>query len=321
MLKITDLTYLENCEVCKSSTKNAEFLSLSKDYEIESCENVWKFFKCVNCEIIFLNPKPSNKDLKIIYPKHYYSYNSNKLNIIAKYGKITLDFLKIRNLIKIRNPNEYYYADIGCGDGRYLKILNKYFKVPKKNLYGYDINSYHLKDMKNQGFNIITEDFFLKENNPDVKFDLITMFHVIEHLDNLNSKIKNIYKSLKIEGSLIFETPNHESLDFNLFKKNYWGGYHTPRHWNIFNFKSIKILLERNNFHIIDFSYQTGHSFWMWSIHNLLKEKGFKKISTFFNPLLKKSLFFLIFFTIFDKFRSFLGIKTSAILINSKKIR
>ena len=320
MLKITDLIYLEDCEACKSDTKSASFLSLSKDYEIESCDNIWKYFKCLNCEIIFLNPKPSNNDLKIIYPENYYSYNPNKLNIIAKYGKITLDFLKIRKLIKIENPDEFYYADIGCGDGRYLKILNKYFKIPKKNLYGYDINSNHLINMKNEGYNIISEDFFLKKKNIEAKFDLITMFHVIEHLDNLNSKIKGIYKSLKKEGRFVFETPNHESLDFYLFKKNYWGGYHTPRHWNIFNFKSINILLERNNFQIIDFSFQTGHSFWMWSIHNLLKDKGFKKASTFFNPLLKKSLFFLIAFTIFDKFRSILGIKTSAILVNSKKV-
>jgi 2-polyprenyl-3-methyl-5-hydroxy-6-metoxy-1,4-benzoquinol methylase len=71
---------------------------------------------------------------------------------------------------------------------------------------------------------------------------MIFLKQVIEHVDNPLSILDKAYNLLSNGGSLIIETPNRDSWDSSIFKKKYWGGYHFPRHWTIFNDKSISRL-------------------------------------------------------------------------------
>jgi hypothetical protein len=120
-------------------------------------------------------------------------------------------------------------------------------------------------------------------------------------------------------GILAIETPNLDAFDARLFKRTYWGGYHIPRHWHLFQERTLVDLLRGQGIEPVYVAYQTGHSFWMYSFHHFIRY-GLRmpRLATLFDPM--RGLFFLILFTGFDKIRASLGMKTSAILVVGRKL-
>jgi Methyltransferase domain len=154
---------------------------------------------------------------------------------------------------------------------------------------------------------------------PSNSFSLITLFHVIEHVPDPSIILTIIHQLLEVNGLIAIETPNIDSIDAKIFKKEYWGGYHIPRHWNLFSTKTLANLIENHGFKIVAEKYQTGHSFWLLSLHHFFTYRcRMPIIGNIFDPMSSK--FFLIFFTATDKLRALLGFKTSSILIVAKKI-
>jgi hypothetical protein len=141
----------------------------------------------------------------------------------------------------------------------------------------------------------------------------VTMFHVIEHVDNPGMVIGRVRRWLSPGGVFALETPNLDSWDARLFQRTYWGGYHIPRHWNLFTPTSISRLLTNNGLEVMDTVFQTGHSFWMYSLHHAVRYKGKSRAGAWFDPM--KSLVGLAGFTAFDLIRGSLGAKTSAMLV------
>lgn len=302
------------CPLCES--EHNKIYSSGYDFELETCGNEWFFYECIECGCVWLNPRPSEDDLKIIYPKNYYAYESD-ISALSKFAKNNIDKIKMKKVLKKYNLFGNY-LDIGFGDGRYLKIANK-LGFNSGNIYGLDLRA--TKDKNLHQFNLcygrIEECNFFCESF----FDLVTMFHVIEHVADVNLVVEKIGKILKKGGVLVLETPNISSIDAKLFKGKWWGGYHIPRHWVLFDNITIRKLLERKGFFVEGFSYQTGHSFWMYSFHHMLKYNKYfncKLLYSLFNPL--KSVFIIACFTLFDILRSKLGMKTSSMLVIARKL-
>jgi hypothetical protein len=154
---------------------------------------------------------------------------------------------------------------------------------------------------------------------PEGGIDLVTMFHVIEHVDNPGTVIGRVCRWLSPGGVFALETPNLDSLDARLFRRTYWGGYHIPRHWNLFTPAAISRLLKDNGLEVLATVFQTGHSFWMYSLHHAVRYEGTSRprAGAWFDPM--KSLVGLAGFTAFDLLRGTLGSKTSAMLVICRK--
>ena len=73
---------------------------------------------------------------------------------------------------------------------------------------------------------------------PTASFDVITLWHVLEHLPNLDKDIKTFKKLLKPNGRIIVAVPNFKSYDAGHFKK-FWAAYDVPRHLWHFSKESI----------------------------------------------------------------------------------
>ena len=127
--------------------------------------------------------------------------------------------------------------------------------------------------------------------------------------------IRKVGSWLTPQGILAIETPNLDSLDVRMFQERYWGGYHIPRHWNLFTPETLGRLLEDHGFEVLSVRYQTGHSFWMYSLHHVLRygRRPRPGLARWFDPF--SSLPFLILFTAIDKIRAWFGYKTSSMLI------
>lgn len=306
------------CVLCGGT--NLKYFASGYDYEIRTCLNNWSFKRCDNCEHVQLDPRPATAELSVIYPAHYYSYTmSDILSVIALKGKEILDRLKLTTILQYLKFPLTTYLDVGCGDGRYLRSIESSNNIARSKIYGLELNENTVEKLRREGFEVFYERVETCDGIQPGSISLATMFHVIEHVEDPVAVIAKISDWLVPGGILAIETPNLNALDATLFKKTYWGGYHFPRHWHLFHAKTLSELLRRQGIEPVHVSYQTGHSFWMYSIHHFLRYKlKLTRLSQLFDPM--KGLFFLILFTGFDKIRAALGMRTSSILIVGRKV-
>ncbi len=304
------------CPVC-SGTQHEPYTT-GYDYESLTCKNSWQFVRCAHCTHVWLSPRPAVETLPVIYPKTYYAYNyEQRINRIAVWGKEQLDRLKFGSILRYRKTAPKSYLDIGCGNGRSLRYFEKQ-GIPREQLFGLELDEAVVERLARDGYRAYHSRIESTTGLPQGAIDLATMFHVIEHLADPTLALQKIHQCLSPDGVLALETPNIESLDARLFRHHYWGGYHFPRHWQLFTPKSITELLQRNGFEVIGVKFQTGHSFWMFSFHHILRYAcGSRKVARWFDPF--RGLPLLVTFTAFDKLRALLGAKTSAMLVVAKK--
>lgn len=135
--------------------------------------------------------------------------------------------------------------DVGCGDGSFLLALRDS---------GWDVAGTEMNpeppSMKGLVVKAHIEEFFNCE-----PFDCITMWHTLEHMQDIGTTLTLIYKLLKPGGKLIVAVPNNGSLQAAVFKRN-WLHLDVPRHLYHFNVMSLQNLLESNRFFIQRQGYQ-----------------------------------------------------------------
>ena len=305
------------CPVC-GATDFAQF-AVGFDYELLTCANPWRFVQCRACRHVWLNPRPAVAELGVVYPPTYYAYNYGTINPIARRAKEMLDRRKIAKIVRHCPTAPKSYLDVGCGDGRFLRVMEQ-MSVPRAGLYGLELDKRVVERLRGQGYGgVYCERAEDVSTFPEGGIDLVTMFHVIEHVDNPGTVIGRVRRWLSPGGVFALETPNLDSLDARLFQRTYWGGYHIPRHWNLFTPGSISRLLTDNGLEVMATVFQTGHSFWMYSLHHAVryKSKSRPSLGAWFDPM--KSLVGLAGFTGFDLMRGTLGAKTSAMLVICRK--
>lgn len=305
------------CPVCLVADCRA--IATGHDYEYETCKNVWTMWQCSRCAHAWLNPRPTLKELATIYPQHYYSYDyEKKINRIAVSGKAQLDRRKLAGLIRYLRAVPQRYLDVGCGTGRFLRMANQ-LGIPKPSIAGIELEESALASLRAEGFNVECAGVEDSKLTMEQRFDLITMFHVIEHVADPGDVVNRLAHALTDGGILAIETPNLDSLDARIFRARWWGGYHFPRHWHIFTLASLTQLLEKAGLEVIATRYQTGHSFWLFSLHHAFRYGKLRsnRIAEAVHPL--RSLPALILATAFDLVRCWLGFKTSSMMVIARR--
>jgi SAM-dependent methyltransferase len=305
------------CPVCNAS-QSAEFAK-GYDYELQTCANLWRFVQCAACGHVWLNPRPALAELGVIYPPTYYAYNYAAINPIARNAKALLDRRKMLKVFGLCTKRPQTYLDVGCGDGRFLKVLEK-LGVLRTGLYGLELDQRVVNRLRDEGYGgVFCERVEDASGIPEGGIDLATMFHVIEHVDNPSTVVRRVCRWLSPGGVFALETPNLDSLDARIFHRSYWGGYHIPRHWNLFTPSTITRLLTDSGLELLEIIFQTGHSFWMYSLHHVARYQGGSRpsLGKLFDPM--KSLLGIAAFTGIDLFRGALGAKTSAMLVIARR--
>jgi SAM-dependent methyltransferase len=315
---LIDTVRIETCPLCGGAERMR--YAQGFDYESQTCRNHWTFWQCAACEGVWLDPRPAAKELPVIYPPTYYAYAmSETLSPLLLKGKDILDRMKLRGIRNRLGRNPRTYLDVGCGDGRYMRQFAD-SGMPRENIYGIDLPSTALPKLRDAGFNVWegrVEDCTMIAPG---SLDLITMFHVIEHVEDPIAVMRKFAEWLAPGGILAMETPNTSSIDRRLFSSGWWGGFHIPRHWILFNAKSMVRAIEKVGLEQTGLVYQTGHSFWLYSFHHAIRYNSalpLPALARWFNPL--KSRLFLIAATGFDILRRALGAKTSAMLVVARK--
>ena len=203
-----------------------------------------------NKEFGFLEtfPQPSPEKLPEYYKSDdYISHTDSKRNFFEKayhlVKKISLA-QKIK-LINACGSSEKTLLDIGCGTGDFLKIAQD----NQWQIFGIEPNAQARTIANYKTGNRVFDTEALSKFQPE-SFDVITLWHVLEHLPNLEQQIQIFKKALKKDGTLIIAVPNHGSFDAKYYKQ-FWAAYDVPRHLWHFNKPSISKLFLKISMEVI----------------------------------------------------------------------
>lgn len=229
-------------------------------------------YECTGCGLVRLDPRPAKSELKKYYPSRtYYSYRrSTKLSFfgwLRSYlilHKLSLPFLKVPAIPK-GVPGKI--LDIGCGSGDTLVLL----RSVGWDVYGLDIDERAIDAARTRNLTHVRLGTYTSMSvYPDRFFDVIRLYHVIEHVDNPSACIALAYKKLKPGGELIVGTPNMRSLVASIFKQ-YWYNLDAPRHLYLFSPRLLSTLVKQNRFKSprVEFSSAGG---WIGSMQYVIRE-------------------------------------------------
>jgi len=208
-------------------------------------QDKFKVYKCKKCNHIQLLPKPTEADDKEFYSNNLQDKNCKKTIDLAKlkenHGDDTDRYVQ---LIKASFPHNSAILDIGVGYGFFVSEL---FRNGYKNVKGLEISDERRElALKHSPVPIASHDV---SAGPAVigKYDVITLFHVLEHLADPIEFLKNIKALLKPEGVLILEVPNVKELLLDN-SKEYNDFYWIRAHLNYFDQETLSYALKKAGF-------------------------------------------------------------------------
>ena len=197
-----------------------------------------------NYDMLVTTPSPKNLD-KYYQTTNYISHTDNAQNIFEKIYQLVKKYT-LRKKIKLINQyskNDRSILDIGCGTGEFLALAKK----ENWNTFGVEPNENAREKTALKNIHVTPS----LEKVGQQKFNVISLWHVLEHLPDLQNQIKKITALLKDEGTLLIAVPNYKSYDAKHYKEN-WAAYDTPRHLWHFSQNSISQIFKEHKFKVIE---------------------------------------------------------------------
>ena len=146
---------------------------------------------------------------------------------------------------------------------------------------------------------------FVQDIEATSSFDLAILNHTIEHVDDPAAVLSRVRELLRPGGRVVITTDNTDSFDARLFRRSYWGGYHFPRHWSLFNARSMLALSEKVGLEVVELKGVVSPVNWTYSIRNLLDAHGASERTLAWFSL--SSPVALACFTVFDWLNKLVG--------------
>lgn len=252
---------IKNCQICDNSEFKTAFEL--KDYFL-SQEN-FSIIQCKNCGFLITNPQPDKDKIGEYYKsEEYVSHSNSRKGLINSIYHFVRNFTLKKKFQMVKSlKSKGSILDIGCATGEFLNV----FKLDKWTTLGIEPD----KDAKKfavENYNLNIENENHLEKIDENSFDIITMWHVLEHVPNLNKRLETLQRILKDEGNLIIAVPNYKSFDADYYGK-FWAAYDVPRHLFHFSQSTMEKLLIKHGFEIENIKPMKFDSFYV----SMLSEK------------------------------------------------
>jgi 2-polyprenyl-3-methyl-5-hydroxy-6-metoxy-1,4-benzoquinol methylase len=260
---------LKTCPICNEDSFNVIFSCRDHSTSKES----FTIVSCNGCDFTFTNPRPKEKNLGEYYiSDNYISHTNTNKGLLETLYQIVRRYAIVQKLKLVKKYSKTKsLLDVGCGTGEFLNTCKAAgFKTkgiePSEIARMQAIDNYNLDVLENIDLSQFDKD----------SFETITMWHVLEHIPNLNETIEHFSRILEKNGTVIIAVPNLKSWDANYYRE-YWAAWDVPIHLWHFSKASIGSLFKKYGFNLVKTKPMLFDSFYV----SILSEKyksGKKKL-------------------------------------------
>jgi len=255
------------CPICGSEKHDLHLKTF--DRFAEECKDEFEIVKCSECNFIFLNPRPGIDVLGNYYDVDGYDPFISEDKEQSLRDKFYMALRNYNLSVKHRKIKKYKskpgkILDIGCATGEFLENYQKYFWQCT----GVEVDDGARTIAKNKNIKVFSSVHGIPETE---KFDIITMWHVLEHVHDLNETVEKIRTLLKDDGILVIAVPNIEAYDAKIYKQE-WVALDTPRHLYHYSIETIQKLFRKYNIKLIN-----KHTLLLDNLYNNLLSKQLAK--------------------------------------------
>lgn len=266
------LVNLQECPVCGGKDYRAyknckDFMVTNETFSIVSCEN---------CGFKFTNPRPDENELMKYYESPQYISHKNKSNNLINFVYKNVRKVTVRQKANLlgKLAGKGHIMDYGCGTGEFLKACQDR---------GWHIQGVEPAPLaREQAGRLTGSEIYgsIFDSNDQKTYDAITMWHVLEHVPQLDKTFMRIKKLLKPNGRIVIAVPNHASYDAQRYD-NFWAGYDLPRHLSHFDKGTMSTLLSKHHFKVERIIPQKLDAYYV----SLLSEKNKTQQTNIFSAL------------------------------------
>ncbi len=255
-----------SCCVCGAD--DPEPVAVGEDFEYRTSDDTFLAVRCRHCSLLYLNPRPAQSEFSRIYPPtyHAFAFTAERFGFVYRVRRR----LEAQRLLRFAHGlrRDACVLDVGCGDGFHLDVLRE-FGPDTYRLVGVDADPRAVARARTRGLDVRSGT--LDEAGLEAgSVDLAILIQTIEHVGDPPALLGSIRRVLRPDGRLIVVTDNAASYDARAFGKRYWGGYHFPRHWNLFTRTTLSRLARNNGLAVRRIETIVSPVNWVYSVRNAL---------------------------------------------------
>jgi len=226
----------------------------------------FSYLKCKGCGLVFLSPRPDEREIPRFYGEDYYGEGSQKFRSCLEAPRLFFAWNRMRRVLKFfSRPGKV--LDVGCGQGTFLQLIKgKGWEVA-----GTELTQESASRASRLGIPVSIGE--IDENRfPPHSFDLITLWQVLEHLAEPRKTLKSLLGLLRKGGIVAISTPNIDSLQAEVGKDR-WFHLDPPRHLYLFSPRTLERIMASLGFRLLKlhhFSLEQNPYGWLQSFLNLM---------------------------------------------------
>jgi 2-polyprenyl-3-methyl-5-hydroxy-6-metoxy-1,4-benzoquinol methylase len=232
------------CNLCGAQTHELMKVVHERRYGMSAA---FRIVRCLHCGLLYLNPRPNEQEMLAYYPPEYQAAMRQVLQDVrqSRIGRIGLRMMRhVRKppLAKVGSA-----LDIGCSSGDYLA----YLQTLGWEVYGIELDeeaARYAREHFGIPVSVGTAERALSAF-PDESLDVVTMWHVLEHLFDPSSVLAQVHRVLRPGGILMLEMPNSDSLWASILGE-YWFPLEIPRHLYHFTPPTLRAMLTKTGFRL-----------------------------------------------------------------------
>ncbi len=231
------------CPLCSSKDVEQDRVCTDRLVSKEQFE-IWQ---CNGCTFHFTQDAPDRDHIREYYKSEdYISHALKGKGWIARISHLVRKWITLprrrRWVERLNKGKSKTLLDIGCGTGEWLALMKKHHWDVRGTEPDADARTHCTEELH------LTVDDAL-EKIPSSSFDVITLWHVLEHMHSLHDSMEQIRRILKPDGTCVIAVPNIESDTAKKYAED-WFAYEVPRHLYHFSMETVEGLSKMHGFEI-----------------------------------------------------------------------
>lgn len=241
---MTSLIHYTSCPACNASA--IEHVLSAKDYTVS--QQRFDIWECQACTLRFTQDVPSQESIGAYYQsENYISHTNTRKGIVNQlYHRVRERSLQVKRKLLdsyVKSHTTPRLLDIGCGTGAFLAHMKKNGWTVE----GIEPSTLAREQALAQLLPVHPPEHLFDAGMGD--FDVITMWHVLEHVHTLNEYMERMKAIMRPQATLFIAVPNYTSYDAEAYGAT-WAAYDVPRHLYHFSPQAMRLLVKRHGFQL-----------------------------------------------------------------------